>query len=72
MSFVVRHKGTGRFLRGHHDWTAEQREALQFNSGLKLVNYVEHGGVHEKAEAMEIVILPSSRSGDGVRIGSPF
>ena len=69
MSFVVRHKNTGRFLRGHDDWTAEQREALQFNSGLKLVDYLEHGGVHEKADAMEIVVLPAFGPSNTTRIG---
>jgi len=59
MSFVVRHKNTGNYLRGQDDWTAEERDALQFSSGLKLIDYIEHGGVHENPEAMEILICPS-------------
>lgn len=58
MSFVVRNKGTGRYLRGQDDWTPEEREALQFPSGLKLVDYLEHGGAHEKADSMEVLIWP--------------
>ncbi|HTG44336.1 MAG TPA: hypothetical protein VK633_07370 [Verrucomicrobiae bacterium] len=56
MSFVVRHKSTGCYLRGQDDWTPQEEAALQFPTGLKLVDYVEHGGVHEKAEVVEIVV----------------
>ena len=34
--------------------------APQFNPGLKLVDYVEHGGIHETPEAVEVVIVPPS------------
>jgi hypothetical protein len=31
---------------------------MRFNSGLRLVDYVEHnGGVREKAEQIEIIVL---------------
>ena len=59
MSFVIRNKNTGRYLRGQDDWTPEERDALQFSSGLKLIDYLEHGGAHEKAEVMEILIWPA-------------
>ena len=58
MSFVVRNKNTRRYLRGQDDWTREERDALQFSSGLKLIDYLEHGGAHEKPDAMEILIWP--------------
>ena len=58
MSFVVRHKSTGRYLRGQDDWSAEEGDALQFSSGLKLVDYVEHGGVRDKLDNVEVVVLP--------------
>jgi hypothetical protein len=59
MSFVVRHKNTGRYLRGQDDWTPEERDAIQFSSGLKLIDYLEHGGAHEKPDVMEILIWPA-------------
>jgi hypothetical protein len=62
MSFVVRHKNTGRYLRGQDDWTPEERDALQFTSGLKLIDYIEHGGAHEKPDAMEILVCPTMRT----------
>ena len=46
-------------MRGQDDWSPEERDALQFNSGLKLIDYIEHGGAHEKADAMEILIWPN-------------
>jgi hypothetical protein len=64
MSFLVRHKDTGRYLCGQDDWTAEEADALQFSSGLKLIDYIERGGAHERPEAMEIVVCP-----DGVVTG---
>jgi hypothetical protein len=57
MSFVVRNKQTGRYLCGHDDWTPEERDALQFSSGLKLVDFVEHDA-HVKQDAIEVLILP--------------
>jgi hypothetical protein len=59
MSFVVRNKNTGNYLRGQDDWTPEERDALQFSSGLKLIDYLEHGGAHEKPDVMEIVVWPN-------------
>ena len=59
MSFVVRNKNTGRYLRGLDDWTPEECDALQFRSGLKLIDYIEHGGAHEKPDAMEILVWPA-------------
>lgn len=60
MSFVVRHKNTGRYLRGQDDWTPEETDALQFSSGLKLIDYLEHGGAHEKPDVMEILVPHSA------------
>jgi len=59
MSLVIRHKSTGWYLRGPDQWTSEQRDALQFSSGLKLVDYLERGGIHENADAVEIVVCAS-------------
>jgi hypothetical protein len=58
MSFIVRNKRTGHYLQGQGLWTNHLDSALQFNSGLKLVDYIEHGGIHETPEGVEIVILP--------------
>jgi hypothetical protein len=61
MSLIVRHKGTGQYLQAHGAWTPEQNNAMRFNSGLRLVDYVEHsGGIHEKPDQIEVIILPSS------------
>jgi hypothetical protein len=57
MSFIVRHKITGRYLQGHGEWTNQPASALQFNSGLKLVDYLERGGVREKSDQLEIVVV---------------
>jgi hypothetical protein len=66
MSLVVRHKDTGQYLQAHGCWTSQLECAMQFNSGLRLVDYVEHdGGVHEKAEQIEIVVL------DGMSLNEP-
>ena len=62
MSFVVRHKETGFYLRAHDSWTNQIDGALCFNSGLRLVDYVEHGGVREKPERIEILVLPNNRA----------
>jgi hypothetical protein len=70
MSFVVRHKDTGRYLRGHDEWTPEEREALQFTSGLKLIDYIEHGGAHERADAMEIIVWHSAGNSPGIATGA--
>jgi hypothetical protein len=58
MSYVVRHKSTGRYLQGRDEWTNHLESALQFNSGLNLVKFVE-GGVHEPQERLEVVMLPT-------------
>jgi hypothetical protein len=59
MSYVVRHKGTGRYLEGRDQWTSHLESALQFNSGLKLVSYIEHGNVHESQDSLEILAVPA-------------
>ena len=69
MSFVVRHKDTGRYLCGHDDWTPKECDALHFHSGLKLVDYIEHD-VHVKQDAVEVLILPAlepTRGADSAR-----
>ena len=61
MSLVVRHKGTGQYLQAHGAWTPELNNAMRFNSGLRLVDYVEYsGGVREKPDQIEVIVLPSS------------
>jgi hypothetical protein len=58
MSYVVRHKSTGRYLEGRDQWTTHLESALQFNSGLKVVSYVEqNGNVHESQDALEVLPL---------------
>lgn len=59
MSLVVRHKDTGCYLQAHGLWTRELETAMRFNSGLRLVDYVEHGGTHEKPEQIEIIVVSS-------------
>ena len=51
MSLIVRNKDTGCYLQAHDLWTRELNAAMRFNSGLRLVDYVEHGGVKEKNRA---------------------
>jgi hypothetical protein len=58
MSYVVRHKSTGRYLEGRDQWTSHLEHALQFNSGLKLVSYIERGNVHESQDSLEVLTLP--------------
>jgi hypothetical protein len=59
MSFVVRHKGTGQYLQGQGAWTPQLDSAMQFNSGRRLLDYLQdRSGVHEKEEGLEIVVLP--------------
>lgn len=60
MSLVVRHKNTGCYLQGKGQWTPRVDAALQFNSGLKLVEFLERGEPREKPESLEIVVLSSS------------
>jgi hypothetical protein len=67
MSFVVRHKGTGYYLQSHHAWTNQLESALRFNSGLRLVHYVERGGVEEKPEQLEVVIVPNAPAAASAR-----
>lgn len=31
---------------------------MHFNSGLRLVDYIEHGGVHDKLDCIEVVVIP--------------
>lgn len=62
MSLVVRHKATGQYLQAHGCWTCHLESAMRFNSGLRLVDYAEHnGGLHEKAEQIEIIVLGAAR-----------
>jgi len=56
MSYVVRHKSTGRYLQGRDEWTNLLESALQFNSGMNLVKFVERG-VHEPQDRLEIVVV---------------
>ena len=68
MSFVVRHKSTGYYLQSHQCWTNELDSALRFNSGLRLVHYVERGGVRESPEQLEVLVVPApSSSGAAAR-----
>jgi hypothetical protein len=60
MSFIVRHKKTGHYLQGQGQWAHHLDAALQFNSGLKLVDYLEHGGMRESPESVEIIITPGA------------
>lgn len=69
MSLVIRHKGTGFYLQSHHRWTNQVESALRFNSGLRLVNYVERGGMRENQEQIEILIVPpGSTAGRDARL----
>jgi hypothetical protein len=61
MSLVVRHKETGCYLQAHGCWTTHLDEAMRFNSGLRLVDYVEDGGVSEKLESIEILVIPPAQ-----------
>jgi hypothetical protein len=63
MSLIVRNKTTGCYLQGHGLWTRQLEGAMQFNSGLRLVDYVEDRGVKGQMEEIEIVILPAERNG---------
>jgi hypothetical protein len=65
MSFVVRHKSTGHYLESHHRWTNELESALRFNSGLRLVNYVERAGLRESPEQLEVLIVPPGSASAG-------
>jgi len=59
MSFVVRHKSTGQYLQGHCAWTSHLDSAMQFNSGLRLLDYLQdQAGIREKEERLEILVLP--------------
>jgi hypothetical protein len=58
MSYVVRHKNTGHYLQGHDQWTTHLGSALQFNSGMKLVHYIERGGLRVTADTLEILVIP--------------
>jgi hypothetical protein len=58
MSFVLRHKGTGYYLQSHECWTNELKSAMQFNSGLRLVDYVEREGARENPEQLEVLVVP--------------
>ena len=58
MSLIVRHKDTGYFLQSHDSWTNHLDHAMQFNSGLRLVDYIEHGGVTEESDHLEVLVIP--------------
>ena len=60
MSFILKHKRTGCYLQGSNQWTSQMDYALQFSSGMKLVDYIERSGVHERADAMEIIVCNQS------------
>ena len=60
MSYVVRHKSTGRYLRGRGQWTGDLENALHFNSGLSLVNYIDSGAERDGADRLEIVTMVGS------------
>jgi hypothetical protein len=57
MSYVVRHKSTGNFLRGQNQWTDLLESALHFNNGLNLVHYLERGRVRVSQDALEILVV---------------
>lgn len=59
MSLVVRHKDTGCYLQAHDSWTKQLESAMHFHSGLRLVDYIEHGGVHGKLDRIEVIVIPS-------------
>jgi hypothetical protein len=56
--FAIRHKNTGHYLKGPGEWTNQLDAALQFNSGLKLITYLERTGIRERPEALEVITLP--------------
>ena len=56
----MRHKGTGQYLQGHCAWTSHLDSAMQFNSGLRLLDYLQdQAGIREKEERLEILVLPA-------------
>ena len=55
MSYVIRHKSTGHYLRGKHEWTSELGCALHFNSGTRMVSYLEKTGEAAAADALEVI-----------------
>jgi hypothetical protein len=65
MSLIVRHKNTGHYLRSHGQWTHHLDSALQFNSGLKLIDYLQRGAFREKPESLEIIIVPGANQQSG-------
>lgn len=63
MSFVVRQKTTGRYLQDHSGWTAQREDALSFNSGLSLVNYLESLYPQLPEDSLEVeIVTPSAIS----------
>ena len=63
MTFVLRHKSTGSYLKGQNEWTPQLEAALQFDSGLKLVRYLEWNSVREKQDALEVIALGAGMGG---------
>jgi hypothetical protein len=61
MSFIVRHKTTGDFLKGRGEWTNQQGAALQFNTGLRLVDYLERQNLRAQSDALEVMVYPGAR-----------
>lgn len=61
MSFVVRHKQTGDFLRGQGEWTERLEEAAHFNSGIRLVHYLEWLGLARLPDLLEILPVPAEK-----------
>lgn len=71
MSLVVRHKETGCYLQAHGAWTPQLDGAMRFNSGLRLVDYVEQGGADEQPERIEVLIVPALREEDSANAELP-
>ena len=63
MSYVVRQKSTGRYLQGRGQWTGNLENALQFNTGLSLVSYIDSGGARDGADTLEVLALPLPSGG---------
>lgn len=69
MSYVIRHKATGDYLRAGHEWTSQLDLALHFNSGTRLVGYLEKTGNQDTADALEII--PVSPAGEPLSFPRP-
>jgi hypothetical protein len=62
MSFVIRQKATGQYLQGERAWTLCLEDALRFNSGLNLVQYIERVSPELRPENLEVEVLPNTAS----------